>query len=489
MVNLASSHYASQPPSVRYAAPQMRPSSPQGLGRRNITWVRNPTPHTHGRVRRAARRALSRPTTQAQSAFYKQLDLVKNNGRITGLNAYYIKKNFSHDRRRFSIFIDHALKCGHLNKEQALNIIRDYDLAHGVRSGFYHEIDQMAKRGELHPDSAYHVVRDFDVSAGNFAEYSRRIHGMSRYIQPQQINTILTHAQRALSFPSRVIRPIQFNPQTWSDRHHTATRQGQRDLRVGVYHETQRAWDQGFVAHGRYCRLNSEKRAITQKESRSISIDQVPMAHGARTYPKARAPFVDQRGATTVARDMVSLGLNPLVMNMANETSRGGGVERGAQAQEETLSRQSNLMEGLQNVRYPLGEVEGAFTPKVQFFRRDGDYAFEYPVTADVMGIAAYDLSGGANVPRPGTREYIAGMKQKIRLFLRTAIANGNDSVVLGALGCGAFGNNPVVVSQLYKDVLDEPEFHQKFKEIRFAIIPDHNDRNGNANAFRGSFQ
>jgi len=60
--------------------------------------------------------------------------------------------------------------------------------------------------------------------------------------------------------------------------------------------------------------------------------------------------------------------------------------------------------------------------------------------------------------------------KNKIRTIFRIALENGNDSLVLGAFGCGAFRNPPVQIARLFHDIINENEFNNRFKKIVFAI-------------------
>ena len=59
------------------------------------------------------------------------------------------------------------------------------------------------------------------------------------------------------------------------------------------------------------------------------------------------------------------------------------------------------------------------------------------------------------------------------RAVYRAAYDNGHDALVLGAMGCGAFGNDPKKVSQLFYDILKE-EFeiqYQLFLSYRLHLI------------------
>lgn len=73
--------------------------------------------------------------------------------------------------------------------------------------------------------------------------------------------------------------------------------------------------------------------------------------------------------------------------------------------------------------------------------------------------------------------------------MLATGLYYGHNSLVLSALGCGAFRNPPRHVARLFKEVLSEEEFVSRYRHISFAIIDDHNARGeGNYRPFSEVF-
>jgi len=69
---------------------------------------------------------------------------------------------------------------------------------------------------------------------------------------------------------------------------------------------------------------------------------------------------------------------------------------------------------------------------------------------------------------------------------------NGHDSIVLSAFGCGAYGNPPKHMAELFREVICT-QYSGAFKHIVFAIIDDHNtgqDHNpvGNLSEFASVF-
>lgn len=55
-----------------------------------------------------------------------------------------------------------------------------------------------------------------------------------------------------------------------------------------------------------------------------------------------------------------------------------------------------------------------------------------------------------------------------MRKVLDIAWKNGNEVVILGAFGCGAFSNPPLAVAQAMKAVVQE--YRMKFETIEFAV-------------------
>jgi len=201
-----------------------------------------------------------------------------------------------------------------------------------------------------------------------------------------------------------------------------------------------------------------------------------------------------------IIKTLLEQGLKPLVLDMANRSSPGGSVLEGSPAQEETLCRQSNLYQGLKQAQvngyYPIPECGGILIKNVTFFRDDNYNFLAHAFQVDMFASAAYDcnlahkpdleknLSG---YDRPDTEaEYEEGTKTKIRIMLKAAKANGNDSLILSAFGCGAFKNDPIQMSIWYKEVLNEPDFQNAFKVVAFAI---QDIGQGNFQVFKKTFE
>lgn len=167
------------------------------------------------------------------------------------------------------------------------------------------------------------------------------------------------------------------------------------------------------------------------------------------------------------------------VLNMASHKRPGGGVINGARAQEECLFRCSNLGHVISTDFYPLQDNELLWTKDAIFFK-DVNYAYMKDVSVDVITIAAPNLNGLGRFHKMTNYEELT--KDKIRLMLSMAIKKNIDNIILGAWGCGVFGNKPDRMAKMFKDVLDEG---YKFNNVIFAIINDHNSVGNNYNEFK----
>ena len=184
-----------------------------------------------------------------------------------------------------------------------------------------------------------------------------------------------------------------------------------------------------------------------------------------------------------------------LILNMANAYHSGGGWEQGALAQEEALCYRSSLSFTLKISFYPIPEFGGIYSPTVVVIREgmaqghkllDLTKPEDLPVVSCVSVAAirdpdiVRDTAGRERYRRSRDRDT---MKEKMRVVLRIAVLNKHRVLVLGALGCGAFGNPNVEVAQCWKEVFKEREFGGGWWEtVVFAVMEEGGQTDGNGN-------
>ena len=174
-------------------------------------------------------------------------------------------------------------------------------------------------------------------------------------------------------------------------------------------------------------------------------------------------------------------GGNCLVMNFASARYPGGGFLNGANAQEETLCRESTLysslgsdkaaeMYGYNNRhRNPCKYNAMILSPNVCVFRDIKDEFLAEPLLTSVVTVPALNKNGGAkNIPQNIVDDV---MKFRLRNMFVTAVHYGYKNLVLGAWGCGAFGHDPETVADYFYSMLIDEAFGSYFDKIIFAIL------------------
>jgi Uncharacterized protein conserved in bacteria len=187
---------------------------------------------------------------------------------------------------------------------------------------------------------------------------------------------------------------------------------------------------------------------------------------------------VENMDCVLAAKRLIDNGYNPAMLNLADLYTPGGLVEFGSGAQEENLCRRSDLILSLyqfssarvrqypglglvsREEQYPMDErYGGIYSGTVTFFRgpeSEGSRLEEKPYNIPVISVAA--LSG----PRIGSDglmypEETEVTLEKMRTIFRIGMGNFHDSLVLSAMGCGAFKNPPAHIAKLFHQVIEDP--------------------------------
>jgi uncharacterized protein (TIGR02452 family) len=186
---------------------------------------------------------------------------------------------------------------------------------------------------------------------------------------------------------------------------------------------------------------------------------------------------------------------NVAILNFASARHPGGGFLHGAKAQEEDLCRVSGLYtclstDQLDEQYYGLNQDCGSslytdamiYTPNVPFFRDEQYNWLDEPYKLSVVTCPAPNLNrshGKVGALKPSgiedneevteaTVEEI--FRRRIDRVLSAMVIFGHKNIVLGAWGCGAFGNNPKLVAKVFKEVLETEKFKKCFDLVVFAI-------------------
>jgi len=230
------------------------------------------------------------------------------------------------------------------------------------------------------------------------------------------------------------------------------------------------AWDGGRV---------DLSAALTSSIGKTFAVTE-----GQSQGPMQALPPTTLADETTLAgiERVVSEGAGvPAVLNFASARNPGGGFERGANAQEEALCRDTTLYAALRgqagfyaaNKAAPDGVYKDAllYSPNVTVIRDGQGLLRPDPIEIAVLTVPAPNLRAlkdqGLWPARRGALE--AALSTRIAMMLHCARAQGHRTLVLGAWGCGVFGNDPYDVAARFASGLSAlgPE---AFDRVHFAI-------------------
>ena len=211
------------------------------------------------------------------------------------------------------------------------------------------------------------------------------------------------------------------------------------------------------------------ERARTAKES--IAPDDPLPVREMTLHPSTQVQISNET-TLQAARRLVDDGHRPLALNFANGVHPGGGFLNGARAQEEVLCRSSALYSTLvydqmykhhRERTLPDSTDWAICSPNVPVFRSDDG------TTLDEPWLLSFITSAAPYAPRIGQPASADLLRSRIHRILAIASTYGFETLVLGAWGCGAFGNDPHRTAVDFRSALGG-EFGARFAEVNFAI-------------------
>ena len=161
------------------------------------------------------------------------------------------------------------------------------------------------------------------------------------------------------------------------------------------------------------------------------------------------------------------------VLNFASYNNPGGNFINGSKAQEECLCHESylyNVLKGRigyykinhKNKNRSLYTDRALYSPNVRFTKECKD------VFCDVITCAAPNKTAAQKYYNVSDEENSEVLKERIEFVLKIAQDNGVDNLILGAYGCGVFGQDPLEVAKIFKEFLSGK--YKSFNKVIFAI-------------------
>lgn len=149
------------------------------------------------------------------------------------------------------------------------------------------------------------------------------------------------------------------------------------------------------------------------------------------------------------------------VLNFASFKEAGGKFLEGSMAQEECLCHKSflyNVLKEFEQSYYvknrtmlnkALYHDKALYTPLIEF--SDGTRTR----LCDVISCAAPNWTTANKYCHVNPEENLQALTSRIEFVKNIALDNDLDTVILGAYGCGVFGQDPNVVAKLIKDIFE----------------------------------
>lgn len=189
---------------------------------------------------------------------------------------------------------------------------------------------------------------------------------------------------------------------------------------------------------------------------------------------------INETTAQAAARLLQDGKQNIVALNFAAACHPGGGFLSGAIAQEEDLCRASALYACLNSKPIFYNEniiCDNAFytdnviySPNVPFFRAPDNSLLEQPFVLSIVSSPAPNVR---NMSESDLKEkdfdlrlHSTFLDRMVRILNVCAI-HGHRNIILGAWGCGAYSNDPVMVASAFKEALNKVP---AFEHICFAV-------------------
>lgn len=191
-------------------------------------------------------------------------------------------------------------------------------------------------------------------------------------------------------------------------------------------------------------------------------------------------------------------GYNTVALNFASAKHPGGGFLKGAPAQEESIARVSALYSCIE----PLTEMYEtnlknksclytdymSYAPSVPIFKDDFGSLLDSPVNCAFITSPAVNAKEVRAHEQDKVKDIRPVMVKRIEKILAVALNHGHTSIVLGAFGCGVFGNRPADIAMIFRQILRSGKFKNQFEKVVFAVY-DKTPTKENLNIFKNNFR
>ncbi|GHT42165.1 TIGR02452 family protein [Bacteroidia bacterium] len=277
-----------------------------------------------------------------------------------------------------------------------------------------------------------------------------------------------------------------------------------RNYRMQIAKETLQIIEQGFYT------VNNKRIDIAPFIRQSVDTAQLYMPDALKfLQPEVQQSIAGLNFQTRItvqnctsieaAQQLLKTGGKIGCLNFASAKNPGGGFLSGAQAQEESLARNSTLYPTLTKFQRKMYDYNRSLTtylysdymiysPDVVFFRNDADELLPQPFLFDILTSPAVNV-GAIMQNKPSELSQVEQtMLSRIDKILAVFVLQKVEKIILGAWGCGVFQNKPEDVATYFAHYLTQKGKYGKcFSEVVFAVF-DKSRNQENIRAFENMF-
>ena len=183
---------------------------------------------------------------------------------------------------------------------------------------------------------------------------------------------------------------------------------------------------------------------------------------------------------------------NIAILNFASFKNPGGKFIEGSMAQEESLCHASflyNVLKEFSSTFYAYNRSHvnrsmymnrAIYSPAIGFMDDGTKYA-----SCGVITCAAPNMTAGSKYYGVSNNENCDALYSRCKFVLNIADDQCVDTLILGAFGCGVFGQNPSMVANIFNSLFHNYKY--KFTRVIFAI-PSSGHSRDNYIAFKSVF-
>lgn len=256
---------------------------------------------------------------------------------------------------------------------------------------------------------------------------------------------------------------------------------------VIIANETVKFINNGGYLNNKFNNDISKAKLYNPRELQELSVKII------NDSPNAKI-FIYNQDTCECAKRFIDIG-STCILNFASARHIGGGFLTGAMAQEEAICRNSTLYASINSESareyYEYNNASPnelysdytIYSPCVEVIRDATGKLLDTPYTISAITSPAVNLN---RVKNASHKEVSSTMTNRAEYILKIAIHNQVDNIILGAWGCGVFGNSPKDISNMFKYLLFDKGYIKAFKNVSFAIYSRNLE---NYNAFEETFK